>query len=1255
MNRCNRAALFPWACVLALFGRFTPAQADDNQDFFESKIRPVLIGKCLPCHCEKKISSGLRVDTLENLLKGGESGPAIEPGKAEESLLIQAIRRNKDVSAMPPDKEKALQADQVADFVTWVNKGATWAQSSAKLESARHWAFEPVRDVSIPEVHDKSWPKTSLDSFLLASQEAAGIRAVRQADKLTLIRRATFDLTGLPPTPREIEAFLQDSSPNAFEIVVERLLASPAYGERWGQHWLDLVRYADTAGETADYPVPLAYRYRNYVIDAFNKDKPYNEFLREQIAGDILAESAPSERYAELATATGYIAISRRFGFDSENYHHLTIQDTIDNLGQGVLGLSIGCARCHDHKFDPISARDYYALYGIFESSRYAFPGSEQKQRVRTMLPLVPPAESLLKSRENGARIAAIKDYLAKQKQAVPPAVLRSLHDFDGDFELQAPAAGGSNGVLVQPWLYQGQIAVTNAAQSPFKNYFEGGKVGASVPAQKGDYVIKQAIHPTRSNQTGDFLYVNLDFRVQESKADGGRRHKIALGAFGAASTASIFISSRSISLREGETGVALKPNTWYNAQLTLNWKGRKVSGVISDDTETIPLVEHTFPGDAPASIEVVEFTSTGPNESPIAAIEFDNFGLQETPIQAASTKPSVVVETTNETDPAGLNAKLEALIGFDGDLESQTDAAPPSKPWNAGPNSVVKLSTEAQSPFHNHFPPGELGVRMPNRAEYDGFGHAFSPIKAGTDRLFVGFDFRCESKQAGGDGSWRYYLGHGPGNSAAVELFFNGERFFRRSGNAIDPVGPVVVGEWYQVQLSLDLKAKTYSGILASRQGKTEFTGELATGWDGAIDHTFIDSFGHVQGVRPALDADNFVLGETPLRPLDAPGLEVDAKASVKRRNELATIRKQVAAIDGRAEDLKRELSGRLIDGPFAMTYGVVEGTPHNARVQLRGEQDQLGEEVPRGFVKVLGGEPLSSDARGSGRLELANWLTSPSNALTARVMVNRIWQHHFGRGLVKTPNDFGIRGLPPTHPELLDHLATLFVRSGWSIKAMHRLIMRSAAYQEGSVPSEAWSSIDTTDLYVAFPRRRLSAEEIRDAILVVSGELDSSVAAQHPFPSPLSWGYTQHGPFAAVYDHDKRSIYLMRQRLKRHPYLALFDGGDPNTSTPDRLTTTVPTQALYFLNDPFVHAKSEKWAVRLIREAPDEPRRVEQAWRQALGRAPSEAEQTEAGDFLKAYRAELESLKLDNTEMRSLAAYLRALIGGNEFLHVD
>ncbi len=716
-----------------------PAAAAGTQtaELFEKRIRPVLAETCLRCHGGQKTSARLRVDSRDALLRGGKHGPALVPGDPDASLLIRAVRYQHDDLRMPPGKP--LPPLTVNDFVAWVKAGAAWPSAARPLQAGRHWAFEPVRTGTPPE-DPTGWSRNAVDRFVAAKRHEKGLHPVGQAARRTLIRRATFDLLGLPPTPEEVEAFVNDPRPDAYERLVDRLLASPQYGERWGRHWLDLVRYADTAGETADYPAPEAWRYRNYVIAAFNRDTPYDQFLTEQLAGDILAArlppEAPQERYAELVTATGYIAVARRFGFDITKDQHLTIEDTIDTLGKSVLGLTVACARCHDHKFDPVTQKDYYALYGIFDSTRYPFPGCEHTKAPRDLVAMAPPG----------------------------------AHD---------------------------------------------------------------------------------------------------------------------------------------------------------------------------------------------------------------------------------------------------------------------------------------------------------------------------------------------------------------------------------------------------------------------------------------------------PKRPPD-------------------------------------------------LAYAVAEGTPHNVRIHKRGDPETPGDEAPRRDLELLGGQPVPPGG-GSGRLALAGWLTRPDNPLTARVMVNRIWQHHFGAGLVKTPNDFGTRGLPPSHPELLDYLAARFVRDGWSVKAMHRLLMLSATYQlaDHDDPQAVQTDPDDTWLW-KFRRRRLSAEEIRDAVLAVSGGLDPSPGGRHPFPDPMTWGFTQHAPFTAVYDTNRRSVYLMTQRIARHPFLALFDGPDPNSSTPDRFSTNVATQALFFMNDPFVHAQSAGLAARL-RPLPDDAARLDRAFRLLFGRPPSADEREAALRFLAGYQADLTDVPPAERPARAWSAYARVLLCSNEFLFVD
>ena len=1274
MKECSSHRTVVLAFVLALLPLLglrlcaqTPAERA-GVDLFENRIRPLFVEHCYECHSAKakKVRGGLRLDSRDDLMKGGDSGFAIVPGDPERSLLIKAVRYAEKDLAMPPSKDgsKKLPDIAIADLVTWVKNGATYpvseiSDAKSRIPKALHWSFQPIQNPPEPAVQNTSWPRNSLDRFILAKLEAQGRQPAPAANRRTLIRRATFDLTGLPPTPEEIDAFLADSSVDAFATIVDRLLSSPRYGERWGRHWLDIVRYADTAGDTADFPVPEAWRYRNYVINAFNTDKPYDEFLREQIAGDILAREGPREHYAERVTATGYLAMSRRFGFDSENYQHLTIQDTIDTVGQSVLGLTLGCARCHNHKFDPVTSTEYYGLYGIFDSTRYAFPGSEQKQKYRALAPLVPVEESQARWREFNERFAA--------EGVNPGAVLRPLDGIDGDFEMQHVASGGSKGVLVQPWFYEGRIAVTQEAQSVFKHLYPFGSVGVSVPAGHDGYWIKQSLHPDRAH---GLVYVNLDFRAETNNSAGRGQHRFWIGSRDASPAVEVLISPVALSLLAGERQEVIplpRPGQWNNVQLTLDLDRRTVSGTVGVPGEVTGFANIPFTKTWTGLINFVAIDSHGPSRDRRPALHLDNVGVQASPIPPVSTSAISAVGSAQNPNLPMLQAQLDALTGIDGDFELQKDGAPPATPWRAGPKSVAKISAASQSPFRNVHPPGNLGIHMPNSGGYNGFGQTLTkPWKApATERLLVGFDFRCSSAESGGSGSWRYYLGHGAGTSAAVEIFFNVSEFFRLSGATREAVQPLLANEWYQVQLALNLKEKSYTGTLGSESGRTEFAGQFASGWDGTIDYTFIDSNGHVGGVKPALDADNFVIGETSLPSLAAPPVERTEDRGA-RLAKIDGLRRQLDQLTAMAEKRKQDLNRLLAEGPLELSYGVTEGTPHNARLQPRGEPDNPGEEVPRAFLKVLGGGTVPPGGSGSGRRELAQWLTSPANPLPARVMVNRLWQYHFGQGLVKTPNDFGMRGQRPSHPELLDHFATRFIRGGWSIKAMHRLIMLSASYQQGNacsvsndqnelVYSGAKARSSTTDCFSPFDRRRLDAEELRDSILFISGELDPAPGQSHPFPAATSWGYTQHAPFNAVYDHRQRSVYLMTQRLKRHPFLALFDGPDPNSSTPDRRVTTVPTQALYFLNDPFVHAQSEKFAARLRRLGPDETRRIKHAYLLAFGRWPSQTERAEAVEFLQAYRSELPVAKQDGTDTTALAAFARVLFGSNEFLMID
>ncbi len=405
----------------------------DLAEFFELKIRPVLQTRCVKCHGPDKASSQLRLDSRQALLKGGQRGPAIVPGRRQKSRLLVALRQQTDDLKMPPDGK--VSAAVIRDFKTWLDGGAVWPSESARTNTSEkphsppgHWAFQQLRRVEPPDVPDLPTGHP-IDRFINAKLLAKGLTRGRLADRRTLARRVTYDLIGLPPTPDELSRFLADDSSTALSHLVDRLLASPRYGERWGRHWLDVARYADTIGNNADYPVPEAHLYRDYVIDSFARDRPYDQFVQQQLAGDILAPNQPQNEFSENVIATGFVALSRQFGNYRHEAPHLVIEDTLDVIGRGLLGLTLRCVRCHDHKFDPISSRDYYGLYGIFASTQYPFAGSEAAPFADQLIPVTRPTFGhAADGDDSGGKIADLRSRINAIERDSDEA--RKLHDW---------------------------------------------------------------------------------------------------------------------------------------------------------------------------------------------------------------------------------------------------------------------------------------------------------------------------------------------------------------------------------------------------------------------------------------------------------------------------------------------------------------------------------------------------------------------------------------------------------------------------------------------------------------------------------------------------------------------------------------------------------------------------------------------------------------------------------------------------------
>jgi hypothetical protein len=781
------------AFILATLACLSQAAAAEPTEFFESKIRPLLFARCYPCHAQTA-SAGLRVDSRAALLKGGKSGPAIVPGDPGQSLLIQAVAHTRPRLKMPPTGD--LDPADIANLDQWIKDGAVWPETVTPLAPATYvltpaqkafWSFQPVRKQTPPQADRPEWNRNPIDQFIYAKLKDKGLPPGKPADKATLLRRATFDLTGLPPTREEIASFLNDPSPDAYEKRIDKMLASQQYGERWGRHWLDLVRYADTAGDAADFPIPEMYKYRNYVIESFAKDKPYDQFLREQIAGDILPSSNEDQRWEQIV-ATGYITVSRRIGVSPRGDRHVTLEDTIGNFGQTMLGLSVGCARCHDHKFDPIPTADYYALYGIFDSTTYPLSGEEH----------------------NPYRIDVV--YRAGKEKAA-----EILKPFDQAFG---------------PW--------KQMERQKFNEYQE--------------FQDKKVLTPGRSR-------------------------------------------------------------------------------------------------------EVV---------------------------------------------------------------------------WN----ELTKIRQDL-----------------------------------------------------------------------------------------------VPVAESY-----------------------------------------------------PALET----------------------------------------------------------------AWAVGEGKPHDVKIQIYGEPKNTGELVRRGFPLILGGMKVPESETGSGRLELAQWLTDPKNPLTPRVIANRIWHYHFGKGIVATTSDFGVRGAPPTHPELLDYLAARFVEDGWSFRKMHKLILMSETYRLSSADIAVNSATDPQNNYLwRQNRQRLDAEQISDSIRYFSGTLDLSMGGRLPFPNERTYFYRQHEPFGANFPNPRRAVYGMQQRIQKNPYLDLFDGSDGNLPLSERRSTTTSLQALYLMNSEFLEEQSRLIAKRLADPSV--------AFETIFGRPATPAELVQSKQFLAKFRKEYVAAGDPQPAEKAWASYIHAMLSSNPFLFVE
>jgi hypothetical protein len=993
---------------------FSPAEVE----YFEKHIRPVLIENCQKCHGPKQQKGGLRLDSRTAILKGGETGPAIVPGEPDESELIAAVNYDPAGYQMPPSGK--LAAEQIARLTEWVKMGAPWPAAAGEagtvgasdefniVERAKHWAFQPVEKPAVPAVEQIDWPRSPIDRFILSKLEAAGLTPAPEADRRTLIRRVTYDLTGLPPRPEDIAAFLQDESPDAYEKVVERLLASPHYGERWARHWLDLVRYAETAGHEFDYEIRMAWPYRDYVIRAFNDDLPYNQFVIEHIAGDLLEEPRLNrvEEINEsiIGTAFYWFGQGKHSPVDIRAEQCDTVENQIDVLGKTFLGLTIACARCHDHKFDPISIRDFYALAGSLQSSRMQ------------------------------------EAYIDLPEQT--EAVVEQLNELKSD---------------ARELLTAGTTAHASFSRRP------SGRAPNDHPAPHEPIVFEDF----ETDSYDDWFVTGHAFGTQPS--------------------------------RGGELLLQDNPDRPIQAIVS---PGMAHSGLISDKLHGA-LRSQTFTIDK----------------------RFIHYRMHRT---------------------AG-----ESIGRRDGIKNGQV-------------HLVVDGFQFIKNPIY-----GELSIQVAEKDE---------PVWHRQDL--------------------EKWIGH----KAYIEIVDDGDGWI-----AVDRI------------VFSDAPAPPAVSDPGSKQTST-----------------------------PAADAPG------------SPG-KVDGDDKVRRR--------QVAELLVRYRQLETQIPTPRI------ALATVDGTGQDERLLIRGNHKKPGEPVARRFLEVFDDERYPPPQEGSGRLQLARQMIDPSNPLLARVLVNRLWQHHFGTGIVSSVDNFGKLGQPPTHPELLDYLASEFVAGGWSIKQMHRLMVLSSTYRMSSRsdshdPSAAIASRTATDglnnrastadidpgnrLLHRMPVRRLEGEAIRDALLSLSGRLDRRLYGPPVMPhlTPFMEGRGRPGKSGPLDGDGRRSVYINVRRNFLTPMFLAFDYPTPLSTMGQRSTSNVPAQALTMMNNDFVIQQAGLWARRVLQEPHATHRdRIVRLYDMAYGRPATDAEQAAALEFL----TEQGALYSGTDDPRTWADLCHVLVNVKEFIFVN
>jgi hypothetical protein len=1265
----------------------TTAMAADlkpaDVEFFESKIRPVLVAECYECHDAKKQKGDLRLDYRDGLLKGGEEGPSIIPGDAKKSILLQSMEHTHETLEMPKKRPK-LDAQILADFAEWINRGAPDPRTKAPEDSItpawsdllqvrkNWWSFQPITTPAIPAGKAAS----PIDRFLDAKIAAAGITPSAQADKATLIRRATYVLTGLPPTPGEIAAFEADVSPEAFAKVVDRLLASPRYGEHFARHWMDLVRYADTHGSEGDPAIPQAWRYRDYLIRAFNTDVPYDQFVREQLAGDLLKKPRlnAEEKLNESALGTGQFRMVEH-GYqpvDTVDEQVRNVDNQIDVVSKTFLGLTVSCARCHDHKFDAISQADFTAFYGIFASAR---PGqvtvdspalldqhrdrlTDLKQAIRAELAAqwtrqakdLPAA--LERIRATSQERVRLEDELAKvEKELSADDFRRRLKADKGagpapshwwTFEQDGRDLVGKldaklNGAAVIKdgrLILDGQesYAETGPAAEPLTAKTLEAWVALSTLDQRGGGVITV-------ESIGGGVFDALVFgERQKAKWMAGSNNSVRTqNVNGPAETAKSGELIHLAIVYQADGRIELYRNGLpYGAGYAPANEKAALHAFAAGKSRLLFGRRHTGGGNAFLKGEVEEARLYG--FALTAAQIADSF-------KAGTLRGELAPLANNDDRLAGLRAqaaelraKLAALKSADGELaESFKSEADPTYPLHASTFLRVGLKPKPAAAPRNEKPDWTLSDK--SAAAWRRHGN-------GLDGRFAPGDFRIETS---GDNVLSRILPSGlhshtlstkhsaaltsprfkvttdfisvqaMGNGATLRLIPDnyplspgGSRFPKA---AIDSDKPT----WTTLDTAYRKGSYAYLELtLPDDSTNPDKKAEASLGWYGIREVVF-------HATREAGPSGEAIIAQAPTLMTVAAVTQALTEASQAWGRDQAT-EAQATLLDaairhglldattGASPKLAaltaefRKLETELVAPRRAP--GFLEAEGFDMPLFVRGEYKQPAAVVPRRYLEAFDTKAFVTS--GSGRLELAEKIATADNPLTARVMSNRLWHHVFGRGLVGTVDNFGRLGDQPTHPELLDHLARRFIGQKWSLKAMLRELLLTDAFQRSSLPTASAQAKDANNDLLSHVRvRRLGGEALRDSLITLAGRMESRMYGP---------GDNAMGP---PHQQVRRSVYLNIRRNSLSPLITTFDGPKPFTTVGRRDATNVPAQSLTLLNSPFVIDTAKQWARILNLTKQSDADKVDTLFIQALARKATPVEHAAAERYLADLKA--------------------------------